>query len=105
MGTALVIALIILALIAVIVWAADTLARTHAPAPARPEAGIDARLICPRTGQRAAVKLGLGPINRPLEVVWCEYFPAGKIDCGRLCFTSLASRSRLRLVFQSLSPS
>ncbi len=102
MGTALVIALIILALMAVIVWAADSLARSHAPVPTRPEAGIAAKLICPRTQQLAAVKLGLGPVDRPLEVVWCEHFPAGKIDCGRTCFTALASRSELRLVFESL---
>lgn len=103
MGTALVVSLIILALAAVIVWAADSLARTHAPAPTRPEeAGIAAKLICPRTRQPTAVKLGPGPVDRPLEVVWCEHFPAGKIDCGRPCFTSLGSRSGLRVVFESL---
>ncbi|GBD31806.1 MAG: hypothetical protein KatS3mg081_1550 [Gemmatimonadales bacterium] len=101
MGTALVIALIFLALVAVIFSAANSLARTHAPLRAAPaEAGLAARLICPRTRQPAAVRLGLDPIDRALQVIWCEHFPKGKIDCGRPCFTTLPSRSGARLVFE-----
>jgi hypothetical protein len=104
MATALVLTLILLALVAVILSAANSLARTHAPVPAAPaEAGLAARLICPRTQRPAAVKLGLGPMARTLEVVWCEHFPKGKIDCGRPCFTSLPSPSGPRLVLETPS--
>jgi hypothetical protein len=97
MGTALVLGSIVLALIAVILSAANSLARTHAPSPVAPaEAGLAARLICPRTRQPAAVRLGLGRLDRTLEVIWCEHFTAGKIECGQLCFSSLPGP---RLVF------
>lgn len=104
MGTALVLAFILLALVAVIFSAANSLAGTHAPVPSLPqEPGVSARVICPRTLQPAAVKLGLSAANALLEVIWCEHYPSGKIDCGRGCFTSIARAGAPRLIFEGAS--
>lgn len=88
MGTAIVLAFLLLALIALIVSAATSLARP--PAAGRQDAtGVLARLMCPRTGEQTAVRIGRDPVDRVPAVVWCQHFPAGRIECGRECFTSL----------------
>lgn len=88
MGTAIVGALIVLALIALIASAAMSLARP--PASGRRDGtGILARLMCPCTGEHTAVRIGRDPVDRVPAVVWCERFPAGEIECGRECFTTL----------------
>lgn len=98
MGTAIVLALILGALVAVIASAANSLAHTPSPAAAKQDgAGVRVRLMCPRTGEHAAVRIGQDPLDRALAVVWCQHFPAGPIDCGRECFTSLEADATVLL--------
>lgn len=62
----------------------------RSPAAGRQDAtGVLARLMCPRTGEQTAVRIGRDPVDRVPAVVWCQHFPAGRIECGRECFTSL----------------
>lgn len=88
MATALVVALIILALIGVIFVAVDGLLRSSSPV-AEPDVGVAVRLLCPRTKAYARVRISpVEPGGEP-SVVWCERFPAGRLECARECFTAL----------------
>ena len=99
MGTAMVLVFIVLALIALVVSAATSLARPPA-AGRRDGAGLLARLTCPRTGQHAAVRIGRDPVERVPAVVWCERFPGGRIDCGRECFSTLQGVNDATMLMQ-----
>lgn len=88
MGTAMVLTFIVLALIVLVVSVATSLARSPASGP-HDQAGLLARLVCPRTGEHTAVRIGRDPVEQVPAVTWCERFPAGRIECGRECFTTL----------------
>jgi endonuclease I len=88
MGTAIIVVLIVMAFGALVVSAATSLARS--PAGDRQErVGVLARLMCPRAEQYTAVRIAPSHEDRAPVVTWCERFPAGRLECGRECFTVL----------------
>lgn len=47
--------------------------------------GVPVKLLCPVTGNLARVELELASAGSALEVVGCERFPSGPIECDRSC--------------------
>ena len=78
---------ILAALLAVIVGGGISVMRIPAGSPPgeRP-AGLPARVLCPILGDVTRVRLGPGPGDGRLAVVWCERFGAGPLRCDRACF-------------------
>ncbi len=82
-------AALLLAMIALGVLVARSLARSPS-APPPLTAGVPAQLRCPMTGDLARVRIGLDLATRTLSVVSCERFEDGAITCDRGCFPSRA---------------
>lgn len=56
----------------------------HSPIGRRAK-GVPVRLLCPVTGDATRVELDLASVGSALEVVGCERFPSGPIECDRSC--------------------
>jgi len=75
------------ALIAVIVGGAVSVMRIHSDqAPRERPAGLPARVLCPILGDVTRVRLGPGPDDGRLAVIWCERFGDAPLRCDKSCF-------------------
>lgn len=86
---------IVAALIAVIVGGAVSVMRIRPAEPAAPDGprGIPARVLCPIIGDVTRVRLGPGPEDGRLAVIWCERFGDGPLRCDKSCFGAAVAGS------------
>ncbi|MBI2614382.1 MAG: hypothetical protein HYW52_01625 [Gemmatimonadetes bacterium] len=79
---------ILAALIAVIVGGAVSVMRIRSDEaePRGRPTGLPARVLCPILGEVTRVRLGPGPDDGRLAVVWCERFGDGPLRCDISCF-------------------
>lgn len=80
--------LILAALIAVIVGGALSVMRIRPEesAPREGSASVPARVLCPIIGEVTRVRLGPGPEDGRLAVVWCERLGDAPLRCDKSCF-------------------
>lgn len=48
--------------------------------------GLPAAVLCPHTGHTTLVRIGLSPDDGRLDVLECDCFKHGPVECDRACF-------------------